>query len=431
MVRRKIIGGEEKEVGGSLLCSLRDSAIKKFGSSAVFDSASFLDSIYGVPIRNNLILQHLLGIDVLALGRDMTVTGGYGATKSSFTYLLAKMFAEYGGFSVYIDAEHKANPDQILALYGDRGLMDSSFLYTTATSLDEVRGSLNYYAEQYPILCPKKDKPMLLIWDSMNAVTSEDGAEEQSKNEQGGFRAARNAAETQEFLKYYVPKKLAKLPILLVVVNHLKVKIDSNTRPGMPPPTYSPGGGHKDFTYTWALEFSKAGTKQSKTCVVKHVKIKPGKSSLGPTYSYGIVVPYVSHYKQDGSEVLYYDWDYALVDFLTSDLVSKEALKKVMHLNRQGAKVSSDTLGLKDVSLTEAGMAIHNNAELCAELQKQVLRIRVKRKVEGKFVDVKPICTVDEEEIRGIEEAGAEATEAPIRLELPDESAEEDSKSGA
>ena len=64
--------------------ALRDNAIKEWGTLNVADADTFMDSVYGIPIGNNkLPLQYLLGIDVLALERCITLVGSWGTTKSS------------------------------------------------------------------------------------------------------------------------------------------------------------------------------------------------------------------------------------------------------------------------------------------------------------------------------------------------------------
>lgn len=377
-MRRRKSKSNEIVDPGVLALQLRENMAKTFSDSTI-STDDLLDSVYGIPLDGNLPLQYILGVDVLALGRCMSLVGTWGSSKSSLGWYIAKIFLENGGIVTCIDSEHKQNPDQVRAII-DNDELFKRINYAKAYSLDELIKLMFHYCEQYEELVPDKNVPMLLLVDSLNAVTSEEASAKRMKGEDtAGFAGARNAGEIQEAMKSFVPKCLDKNPILAIVINHQKADVGAFTMPGRPAPKKEPGGVHKDFMYTWKLELAKNTTKKSVFGEIPYFTIKAGKSSLGVQHKQGITVPYVGTYDEEGLEHIKYDWDESLALLLTSELISKTELKKVMHLVKSGSKFSSNTLNLKDVSAAEMGAAIHADKELCKELKKNILRVRMKK----------------------------------------------------
>jgi hypothetical protein len=410
---------------GELAIQLRENATKAF-SQNVLSPEALLDSVYGISLDKNLPLQYILGVDVLALGRCMSLVGSYSSTKSSLGWYLAKLFLELGGLVVQIDTEHKQNPDQIRAIIDDDTLFER-ILFTKADSLDQMLDYMFFWAKEYEKIVPEKNIPMLIIVDSLNAVTSEDAGEKRMKGEETtGYAGARNAGEIQEAMRSFVPKCLDRNPILAVIINHQKLDMSRQVMPGMAAPKKEPGGVHKDFMYTWKLELAKAETRKSVYGEVPYFKIKAGKSSLGVQHKYAISVPYKSFYTEDGLEHIYYDWDEALATLLTSDAVSKTQLKDMMHLVKTGNKYSSNTHKISDESASELGAAIHADPVLCEKLKKDLLRIRKKRKMAGDTDDTDPTGEGASPTEGGSNIEGASKTKRML-IETESEPIEEDS----
>jgi hypothetical protein len=375
----------------SLLASqLRDSAIKEFGESNVLSMQGFLDSIYGIPLPNNLPLQHMLGVDVLALGRAITLVGAAGTSKSSLGWYMAKLILQAGGLVVFMDAEQKTNPDQVRAIIDDDALM-GRVVFTKVKSVDEMMGGLQYYAKMYPKLAPNKDVPLMFLIDSINGVTSEDTANKLEKGEDVNYGAARNIAKMQEFFQAFLPNHLEPNPFTLVLINHQKKDVEQARGPAVT--KHEPGGTHKEFMYTWKLEMSKTITNESVEGMTPIYKMKVLKSSLGQTYKHSLEIPYESFIDENGLEHIAYNWDVALVNLLSNDKISKTKLSEIFHFSRTGNKCTSKTLGLEDVSPDVMGKAIHANKELCTKLQDFILRIRRKRKL-GETIDVIVSATI-------------------------------------
>ncbi len=366
---------------GQLSIQLRENATKAYPDNIV-SQKDLLDSVYGVSLENNIPLQYVLGVDVLALGRCMSLVGSWGSSKSSLGWYIAKMFLEIGGLVVGIDTEHKQNPDQVRAII-DNDVLFERIIYSKADSLDQMLDFMFFWTKEYERLIPDKNVPMLILVDSLNAVTSEKAGEERmAGSETTGYSAARNAGEISDAMKSFVPKCLDRNPILAVIINHQKIDISKMVMPGRAAPTHEPGGVHKDFAYTWKLELKKAETRKSVYGEIPYFKIKGGKSSLGVQKKYAISVPYKSSYADD-LEHIHYDWDESLADLLTSDAVSSTLLKDIMHLTKAGNKYTSKTLNLEGVTASEIGRAIHADKELSKRIKEDLLHIRIKRKFGG------------------------------------------------
>lgn len=399
---------------GALALQLRENAEKVF-PNGFLSTEALLDSVYGIELRNNLPLQYILGVDVLALGRCMSLVGSWGSSKSSLGWYIASLFLDYGGIVISIDTEHKQNPDQILGILGSKDKFEQ-VIYLKASDLDEMLKFLMYYSKEYIKSVPFKNIPMLFLVDSLNAVTSKDSVEKQVKGDDAAaYSGARNAGQIQETMRAFVPTYLDKNPILAVVINHQKIDLGTMAMPGRPQPTKEPGGVHKDFMYTWKLELRKAGSKKSVSGDVPYYRIRTGKTSLGGQRP-PIIVAYKNYYGPDGMEYIYYDWDEALTNLLVAPTTSKIALKKVMHLVKVGNKFNSDTLKLKGVSASVMGAAIHADATLCESIKTDVLKIRVKRKIgEYKGSETGLVRIVDEPE---------EEADVPLIEDIEEETSE-------
>ena len=107
---------------GQLSIQLRENALKAYPDN-VWTQQQLLDSVYGIPLEGNIPLQYALGVDVLALGRCMSLVGSWGSSKSSLGWYIAKVFLEHGGLVVSIDTEPKQNPDQIRAIVDNDELL--------------------------------------------------------------------------------------------------------------------------------------------------------------------------------------------------------------------------------------------------------------------------------------------------------------------
>ena len=389
----------------SFATHLTDAAIKHFGPTHVKGFDEFLGSIYGVPIYNNLALQYLVGVDVIPLGRLINVVGPFGVTKSNFCWYLASLFLRYGGYVANIDSERKGNPDQVHNLLRTYLNFDKLphhrewFAWEPVETLDLLLDFNVWYVKQLETAKQATglniNKPVLLLNDSLGSVTSEEAGEKRMNDDEiQGFSAARNAAKLSEDMQVFGPR-LSELPVTALFINHQKkvLAAPGGGRPSfMPPQKSEKGGDHQRFAYTWIFELNRIGSDKivEDGVTVKYPKFKftMKKNATGSERPY-IEVPYQYFWKGDteGSELIWYDWNAALVLLLTDDkIMSKEEVRAVLNITKTRGKYSCDRVGAEGVSITELGAAIHKDPVLVQELQDKVLKIR-RKKSHGTLIE--------------------------------------------
>jgi len=413
--------------------TLLDQAIKEFGSSHVKSYDDFLNSVYGVPIYKNLALQYLLAIDVIPLGRLINVVGPFGVTKSNFCWYLAALYLRYDGYIAFIDSERKGNPDQIhnlLMTYLNLGQDRSRwFSWNQAETLDKLLDYNVWYIKKLEEFGGKTiNRPFMLLNDSLGSVTNEENVEKRFDDKDiSGFSAARNAAKLSEDMQVFGPK-LFDLPATGVFINHQKVKIATDGQPAraayLPPVKSEKGGEHQRFAYSWIIELNPLrkdkvvcnGVSMSYPCY----KMTTKKNAMGSNRPY-IEVPYryVWRGNKDGEELIWYDWNASLVLLLTDDKIfdQKKVVDPVIDIGyRPGKGYYSKRLGVEDLNITDFGQAIHDNPEVCAELQDKVLCIRRKPSYGNLITGIdKPQFSgiVPESEAGTVEPAGGEEVQKP------------------
>lgn len=375
--------------------NIRAAAIRKYtakdGTCDIQSTEQFLDQVYGLPLHGNLALQFLLGVDVLPLSRVFTITGPAASTKTSLAWYFGQLVALYMGSGVFLDAEKKTNPDQVLAMIGHERLLDLFLKDKGIQTVEDMRDKLLYYMSLYVQACPKGTEPYILILDSLNAFGSEEMQAKLEKGEALGYTGAKRAQTIQTVLQTLIPRYVANYPILLAMVNHQTVDLkQEGAGPAgysqAPPEPKEAGGTFKEYAYTYKLECrerKRAKRYFANGSCYRLIQIGLGKNSLGSRRP-PILVPYRSEWSEDGlQEFIWYDWNEALALLLTEKnaMVSQVALKEILELSVDGSKYSSAVLGLKNATPTEVGAAIHSNPKLVEALQHHVLRIRIKRKL--------------------------------------------------
>jgi len=377
--------------------ALSDQASHQFGDFGV-------DKIWGISLEGNIPLQYLFGVDVIPLGRMLTLAGAEGSLKSLMGWYFMNLFAMRGGIPFFSDVEKKTNYDQV------RGIFKNDMLYERInkrfpSTVSELSKAMAEAAEKYDEICPKREVPICYMIDSIGALTSEAAMTAlDATGDAGnvaGFDGARRAFALTEFLRNFLPAKGDGRPFFVILINHLKVKLNENGGGGGfgPPAKTSLGGAHKDYMNTYTLELIKVGTQEVKSEKRAKIIMKTLKSALSPT---GLKIEVMARTKgpinerypehdtvdtavetEDDVQRLYvdFDWDLSLVELLTREKGStfeKAALSDVLTITGSGNSMSCKRLGLSSVSKGELGAAIHADAQVCKELQ-NVLGIFRKR----------------------------------------------------
>jgi len=390
------------------------------------------DQFHGIPLERCLPLQWLLGLDVFPLSRQLSVIGSWGSLKSSFCEELAARFIRFGGMVFVIDTEKKINPNQQLGQL-------KWFLNWSEKMLVDVPGYSHKIHKFHPIIPADtleimlssivcilskflkfktdgtKPPPVLVIVDSLFAVTSGKDIASVLEGQLGNsIYNLQNAGAIKKHIQV-INSLIDKVDATVLFINH-KAEAAPNVvqmgGPGAPRPMGGPsqtdlsmpfagrgyrtqdgGGRFKDFAYSAnvQLEPVTAGSKNNpqyllgKDRSIPHIKISLKKNCLGRTQDDFIVVPYRSVFIDSGGrdqeELIWFDWDAALV-YLLREIIGVRALSRWFDIdaNKDETRFTSETLGLHNLSITEFGAAIHANAELVRELQRNLLHIRTATK---------------------------------------------------
>jgi hypothetical protein len=393
--------------------AFRDSATRELTKKGITVLDDVIDDLYGIPLTGNLPLQYLLGVSVLPLERTLSLVGKKGTLKSTMGWYLADLVLKHTrpGVCFFIDAELKTNWDQVRGIVQNDDMLTKFMYPTEVAGLDQMIRAMTAYGKEYDALCPNRDIPALYLVDSIGALTSDAAMKAMDKSgsaaDVAGFDNARRAAELTEHFRAWVPKYLRRHPVVLVYINHSKVKIDqgggANFRPG-PPEKTSPGGDHKDYMNTATIELSPdaSGTGERKKPVSQaKIWMKTIKAALAPTGRKMSVTLRTEgpknerypdgdhlnkHETEDDVQRLYleFDWDSSLVELLTAEkggTVEKARLADVVDIRPvSSGYFSSDIMGLTKVDAKEMGAAIHADKEICKGLQ-DVLGILRKREI--------------------------------------------------
>jgi hypothetical protein len=381
----------------SLAMSLRTAATRDLAKIGAVPQDSLIDRVYGVPLVGNLPMQFLLGVDILPMERTLSLVGEKGSLKSVMSWYFATLFLRYRypGMVFFEDSEFKTNDDQIRGVIQNDNLLDFVFP-TEVHNVQEMIETMVFYSKQYDILVPEHNVPICYLIDSIGALTSQAAQDAMEKTgnvgDVAGYDRARTAALITEHFRSWVPLQAGK-PMVLIYVNHIKEKIAAEGgKKGAsygPPEKVSPGGVHKDYLNTATIEMIKTSTPRIKsemraTVIMKTLKasltetgrkIEVMMRTLGPMnmrYPEGDKLGILESENDVQRYYVYFDWDTALVDLLTSDRFLEKDLADVLGgsgITGKGAAVGCKRLQLSQVPRQELGRAIHADAQIVKELQ--------------------------------------------------------------
>ena len=372
--------------------ALHSAAVKDLGSKGVVTADQFFDSIYGVPIVQNIPLQWLFGVDVLPMESMISVVGPPGCTKSTMVWYLGGLWMGFGGMVSFIDGELKQNPDHIRGIIQNDDLYRLAVLRYPVESTEELLERVHYSAKNHLKLCPTLNIPLMILVDSLGSVGAEEGVKAMEKDgtagSAAGFLAARNANEITQQLRAFHPKYLAGHPFILVFVNHQKPTMDQPASSFAPVQKSEPGGVHKDFNASFVMEMSKGQSGGNKTEDWADVYITSKKAGLTRT---GKKIKTTLHTVTNvdpetgtSSFQVWYDWDETLVFVLQDEKgpVSAADMKNVLQITGTGNNLNCKRLGLKEASRRELGAAIHADSSMTSDVQ-DLLRIVRKPAYDG------------------------------------------------
>ena len=379
----------------ALKAVLRDRIAKtKGGATQLREMSNIFQNVHGLRLPPKyLALQYLIGVDVLPLGRTMTLVGPPGSGKSVFGWFLSTIFAKSSGFVCFADAEDKTSMDQVNGIYASEGMAAQDTFWRQGPKFQEqLFEQLTVFAQE---MCKAVSgevegcfgMPVMYFVDSINYLASEATlAKRLDKNEHGsvGYGHAHKANALSEYLATAVPQYISSWPSTLVTINHQKEKMGDDKPGGYGgPEKYEPGGVHKDFMYSLNIEFAKANGIAKHTVSERRqgMTLKTKKSCFSEHgRQIGLLMRTRQNAEGDGI-VVDFDWARALVDILAGgnkgwgakdkSCVEATALSQILEISRDTAnKASCPTLGLSGAAPEEVGNAIISRCEEDEEFYK-------------------------------------------------------------
>lgn len=381
----------------------------------------------GLPIPS-LMLQYVIGINILPLSRIFQIVGQEGSCKSSFLYEIMRWFCRYGGVAIFAENEnkdakdlrdailkHDAESSRRVAAYPTKSIEDWQTLMTrTVVSNKEVMVGPNGKGGVGKIY------PVLIGVDSIKGTNLRGAIEKVLQEGYASIEYPKMAAVISQYMQT-IPELIGGFPFLIIGTNHLKPSVNP-VNPNIPVDNV-PGGKSLKFMETYEIKMEKLGSFETLPAGASEGRgddlplgKKPGgvrlrfrvsKSCTGPTKRFGDAcfywdyqsIPLIDNdgnpvHDEDGLPILqtqqhaWWDWWGADIDFLLSwqselrkDAKAEErrALREVIdlqeHTSSKGKRISSQVLGIPadaPVTFQKAGAMLHARPDLLRKLRNEL-----------------------------------------------------------
>ena len=384
---------------------LLEAGRSKFGAERVFGSRKELEQLaIGIPTPS-LAFEYLIANDVFPLSSVMMLAGSWGSCKSALSYEFFRWFYELSGLAVHIDTENKFDAEFACDIMGvDRDA--TPIISNRANSVEQMQDLLTHYLmETQKMLIgskeepgPGKTVPCCFCIDSLAAATSEEIQEKITKEGHANRAHPVNALKNTHYLAG-IKKQFENWPFTLLVVNHLKEKIDDmgNTQ------QYTLGGQSFNFHESFEIRNSiwKAKFKNAQFEGVG-VRLHCAKNSFGPT-GRKIKTRFLWWIEDDATtgeprDVFLWDWNWAICTLLNE----MDGIQKQRLLDRDlGIKCKSPAADVeclanfravgmgKDEYLPfqEVGQMIQDNPAVCKQIR-EALNIKQRYRLDRPYDDL-------------------------------------------
>lgn len=289
---------------------------KTTGDSKIMLGSDLLNRIIGIPCP--FAFQFLLGSRVLPLSIVLHLLAKWGSGKSALVAEIMRWFIALQGRGFMHEVETKFSPFWFQSIIGDLGFSES-FAFMEADSVEEWQHNLQLTIENQKLGWKKAKAgmtyPVCYAVDSIMGKLSEEGVTKIESEGSAGRAMPVEAMAIGRYLKT-AATWLKSHPFLLILVNHLKDKI--NAEKGESTRSWS-GGGTLGFQETYELELSKGSPINTANASGFHVSLKCYKNSLGiQNRNIFVRVLWWNQMLPGGGfkQVTVWDWDWATVKLL-------------------------------------------------------------------------------------------------------------------
>jgi len=365
------------------LSETMDAMANEYNSSDICVAGEAGRILVGVPCPS-LAFEYLIQNTVYPFGRISQIVGAEGSCKSAFGFEIVRWCRRRcGGLGVLFENEHKYSPDYAMSILGhdDPGAMG----HVPCEDMEDWQSKIQFWlARAKKRMTGTKESPGSgRVWPAVLILDSLTGSLARAtvgNIEKEGFAQRRFALEAMmitDFMKK-LPEDMRRWPFTLLVVNHLKKKLNEGgpaPRPGAD--RHKPGGVHMSFQETFEFQLNRLTGRPQKKAKWTEIplNIELHKNSLGENRR-NIDVNLKYWYAKDEAsgqmrQHSIWDWHESTIDLLTTldEPGMKKEIKQIVDLNvasgPSGKTVWSKTLGISErepVSYNEAGQILNDNA---------------------------------------------------------------------
>jgi len=380
------------------MSEMLSAAQTKFGKAGCYVAADYEKHLVGVHAQP-LMLQKLLGTNIIPLSKIIELAGPPASCKSAVLFSWFKLFLSQGYNACLIETENKLSPSLLSSVLGE--YQDNLLLFEGCAIVEEWQTKLSFvidnYAKHYhktikerEVMQKKRDackkaeakakyvlpdmpKPLIIGLDSLGGPQAKD-TYDTIKAEGHGSKVY--PAEALLNSKYFssLPEKIFNLPITFVYTNHKMLNMSA----GQGETTEkSKGGATPAFFAALRIFFDEATAvkKPNKRESFQIIKMHPFKNSLNERGSRMRLPMRWTKDIIDDDEVqtTYFEWEEALVRFLAPKSAGfsydREAVKTFLTvIYHTENSFSCKELNLSKVPPKEIGEAIMANETLVTKL---------------------------------------------------------------
>lgn len=376
----------------SFMANLVKAIADRRGASGALMASEYRALQWGVPLPH-LMLERLLGLNVMPYPALIEMAGLPGSCKSAFLQYLLGVYAAQGFSSLMLETEGKMSSTLLESILQEN--LDKVSIIPGPLMQEEWQGELlnilklyrKHYADQLKEYTRTKGKtalalPMLIGLDSLGGSPSSDSMGAVDKEGSAGRSYPIEALKNKRYFEQ-VPTRIRDLPLTLIYTNHEKPGgMDEGKGFGPPGPKKreSKGGVTPAFFCGIRLFFEQASKPQevSRNTFQQNLFIEVGKNSfnqkgtklmLTMEWEKGID-PETNQETQDTRFL----WGKALAQFLAPSVpgfnYDRNEVKKFLTVIRNSdTKYSCKELDVKDVTPEQMGQLIESRPDIVDQLR--------------------------------------------------------------
>ena len=348
---------------------------KTGGDAGVVSTVSELrENQFGIPLRH-YAQQYLFGATGLRIQVFNSIAGMKESCKSSVLFDLmgdvcaAQEDGGQGGLAVLYELEGKISPTLLHSILRQHGeTAENSFIVRHGLTLEGAMKDLNGdVLPMYEKVCPKRDAPLIIGFDSIGGSGSEDTIKKLKKEGTSG----KGYYDKAHFMKYFcenmgVLLHRSRIPVVIVCVNQEKEKASST--PYGPPQKSITGGTSQLFK---AGHMISASVRKLASGDGNIVTLRTSKTSYCDPRKIEVEFRWNKFGKsEDDMYVIRFDWGLASARCLADPEKGVGEIRDIADVKVSDQKlVTCPQLGCRSVTTDEFEKALMSNEKVLKQLQ--------------------------------------------------------------